>query len=149
MKFKPKKSHNLSVRKGKIDATTTFTAANQQIPTVSEEPVKGLGSWYDSSMKDIKRGLEIVELAIEGLLGINRCGLEDKLNVWCLQFMLIPKLFWPLLVYETCQLQLRQQKLKIKKFTRRWLGVPHGLPDVAMYCRKANLRLPLKSILEE
>ncbi|KAK3744150.1 hypothetical protein RRG08_064177 [Elysia crispata] len=38
---------------------------------------------------------------------------------------------------------------KINKFTRRWLGVPPGLTDVAVYCRKAMLRLPLKSILEE
>ena len=31
----------------------------------------------------------------------------------------------------------------------RWLRVPSGLTDVAMYCRKAKLRLPLKFILEE
>ena len=40
MKFKPKKSHSLSVRNGKINAT--FTVANQQISTVSQEPVKSL-----------------------------------------------------------------------------------------------------------
>ena len=43
MNFKPKKSHSLSVRKGKIDATTMFTVANKQIPMVSEESVKRLG----------------------------------------------------------------------------------------------------------
>ncbi|KAK3723335.1 hypothetical protein RRG08_059125 [Elysia crispata] len=67
LKFKPKKPRSLSVRKGKIDATTTFTVANQQIPTVSQEPVKSLGRWYDSSMKNTKRGLEAVKLATEGL----------------------------------------------------------------------------------
>ncbi|KAK3779422.1 hypothetical protein RRG08_015823 [Elysia crispata] len=77
MKFKPKKSCSLSVRKGRIDAATTFTVANQQIPT------------------------------------------------------------------------LRQIEAKINKFTRMWLGVPPGLTDVAMYCRKAKLRLSVKSILEE
>ena len=35
--FKPNKSLSLSVRKGEIDAATTFTIANNQIPTVSEE----------------------------------------------------------------------------------------------------------------
>ena len=102
IKFKPKKSGSLSVRKGKIDATTTFTMANQQIPMVSQEPVKSLGRWYDSSIKETKRGLETVELATEGLLAINRCGLQGKLKVCCPQFMLIPKLLWPLLVYEIC-----------------------------------------------
>ena len=149
MKFKPKKSRSLSVRKGKIDATTIFTVASQQIPTVSQEPVKSLGRWYDSSMKDTKRGLETVELATKGLLAIKRCGLQGKLKVWCLQFMLIPKLLWPLLVYEICSTTVEAIEAKINKFTRRWLGVPPGLTDVAMYCRKAKLRLPLKSILEE
>ena len=138
-----------SVRKGKIDATTIFTVASQQIPTVSQEPVKSLGRWYDSSMKDTKRGLETVKLAAEGLLAINRCGLQGKLKVWCLQFMLIPKLLWPLLVYEICSTTVEAIEAKINKFTRRWLVVPPGLTDVAMYCRKAKLRLPLKSILEE
>ena len=122
MKFKPKKSRSLSVRKGKIDATTIFTVASQQIPTVSQEPVKSLGRWYDSSMKDTKRGLETVELATEGLLAINRCGLQGKLKVWCLQFMLIPKLLCPLLVYEICSTTVETIEAKINKFTRRWLG---------------------------
>ena len=104
---------------------------------------------YDSSMKDTKRGLETVELATKGLLAINRCGLQGKLKVWCLQFMLIPKLLWPLLAYEICSTTVEAIEAKINKFTRRWLGVPPGLKDVAMYCRKAKLRLPLKSILEE
>ena len=74
MNFKPKKSCNLSVRKGKIVAATTFTVANKQIPTVSEEPVKSLGRWYDSSMKETKRGQETAEFASDGLLAVNRCG---------------------------------------------------------------------------
>ena len=100
-------------------------------------------------MKDTKRGLETVELATEGLLAMNRCGLQGKLKVWCLQFILIPKLLWPLLVYEICSTTVEAIEAKINNFTRRWLGVPPGLTDVAMYCRKVKLRLPLKSILEE
>ena len=45
---------------------------DKQIPRVSEEPVKSLGRWFDSSMKDTKRGQETAELATEGLLAINR-----------------------------------------------------------------------------
>ena len=68
MNFKPKKSRGLSVRKGKIDAAVMFTIANKQIPTLIEEPVKSLGRWYDTSMKDTKRGQEAAELATEDLL---------------------------------------------------------------------------------
>ena len=45
MKFKPKKSHSLSVRNGKIHATTSLLVAKQKIPTVSQEPVKSLGRY--------------------------------------------------------------------------------------------------------
>ncbi|KAK3738754.1 hypothetical protein RRG08_035634 [Elysia crispata] len=122
MKFKLKKSRSLSVRKDKIDATTTFTVANHQIPTVSQEPVRSLGRWYNSSMKDTKRGLETVDLATEGLLAINRCSLQGKLKVkvW---YTLIPKLLWPLLVYEICSNTVEAIEAKINKFTRRWLGL--------------------------
>ncbi|GFN88120.1 reverse transcriptase [Plakobranchus ocellatus] len=96
MEFKPKKSRSLSIRRGKVNEATTFTVAEQQIPTVSQEPVKSLGRWYDSSMKDTRRGAETLELASESLLAINKCGLQGKFKIWCLQFMLIPKLLWPL-----------------------------------------------------
>ncbi|KAK3791550.1 hypothetical protein RRG08_002907 [Elysia crispata] len=89
-------------------------------------------------MKDTKKGLETVELATEGLLAINRCGLLSKLKVWCLQFMVIPKILWPLMVYEICSTSVEAMEAQINKFT-----------DVAMYCSKAKLRRPLKSILEE
>ena len=60
-----------------------------------------------------------------------------------------PKLLWPRLVYEICSTTVEAIEDKINKFTKRWLGVPRDLTDVAMYSRKAKLRLPLKSILEE
>ncbi|GFO47836.1 reverse transcriptase [Plakobranchus ocellatus] len=63
--------------------------------------------------------------------------------------MLIPKLLWPLLVYDICSSTVEAIEAKINKYTRKWLEVPPGLSDVAMYCRKAKLKLPMKSILEE
>ncbi|GFO47088.1 reverse transcriptase [Plakobranchus ocellatus] len=38
---------------------------------------------------------------------------------------------------------------RINKYTRKWLKVPPGLSGVAMYCLKAKLKLPMKSILED
>ncbi|GFN97894.1 alpha-2-macroglobulin-like [Plakobranchus ocellatus] len=107
MEFKPKKSRSLSIKKGKVDEATTFTVADQQIQTVSQKPLKSLGRWYDSSMKDIRRGAE-TELASESLLAINKCGLQGKFKIWCLQFMLILKLSWPLLAYEICSTTEKQ-----------------------------------------
>ena len=63
--------------------------------------------------------------------------------------MLIPKLLWPLLVYEICSTTVDPIEAKIRRFTRRFQGVPPGLTGVATYCRKTKLKLTLKSILEE
>ncbi|GFN98048.1 reverse transcriptase [Plakobranchus ocellatus] len=135
MEFKPKKSRSLSIRKGNVDEAMTFTVAEQQIPTVSQEPVKSLGRWYDSSIKDTRRGAETLDLASESLLAINKCGLQGKFKIWCLQFMLIPKLLWPLLVYDICSTTVETIGAKINKYTTKRLGVPPGLSEVAMYCR--------------
>ncbi|GFO50091.1 reverse transcriptase [Plakobranchus ocellatus] len=78
MEFKPNMSRSLSMGKGKVDEATTFTVAEKQIPTVSQEPVKSLGRWYESSMKDTRRGAETLELASESLLAINKCGLQEE-----------------------------------------------------------------------
>ena len=117
MKLEPKKSRSLSISKGKINATTAFTVTNQQIPTISQEPVKSPGGWQDSSMKDTRRGLETVDFATEGLLAINRCGLQGKFKVWCLKFMLILKLLRTLLVYEICSTTVETIEAKINNFT--------------------------------
>ena len=149
MKFKPKKSRSLSLRKGKVAEDIRFSIAGQPIPTVSQEPVKSLGRWYDASLKDTKRGKETLEQTAEGLQAIEKSGLQGKHKLWCLQHMLIPKLLWPLLVYEITSSTVERIEAKINKFTRRWLHVPPCLTDVALYCRQAKLRLPLKSIVEE
>ncbi|GFO46708.1 reverse transcriptase [Plakobranchus ocellatus] len=119
MEFKPKKSRSLSIRKGKVDETMTFTVAEQQIPTDSQEPIKSLGRWYGSSMKDTRRGAKTLELASESLLAINKCGLQGKFKIWCLQFIIIPKLLWPLLVYDICSTTVEAIEAKINKYTRK------------------------------
>ena len=63
--------------------------------------------------------------------------------------MLIPKLLWPLLIYEVSSSTVETIEGKINKFTRKWLEVPPGLSDVALYCANAKLTLPFKSVLEE
>ena len=58
---------------------------------------------------------------------------------------------WPLLkvIYNICSSTVEAMEAKIKKYTRKCLGVPPCLTDIAFYCRQAKLKLPLKSILEE
>ncbi|GFO34521.1 reverse transcriptase [Plakobranchus ocellatus] len=54
MEFKPKKSRSLSIRKGKVNEATTFTVAEQQIPTVSQEQSRASEDVYDISSTTVE-----------------------------------------------------------------------------------------------
>ena len=58
-------------------------------------------------------------------------------------------LLWSLLVYEIVTSTVESLEAKINKYTRKWLGLPLGSSDVALYCREAKLKLSFKSIVEE
>lgn len=63
--------------------------------------------------------------------------------------MLIPRLLWPLLIYDVTMCTVEAIERKISTAMRKWLGVPPSLTDVALYCKKAKLVLPFKSVAEE
>jgi hypothetical protein len=149
MKFKPTKSRSLSLKKGILDNHVKFRIGGQVIPTVAEEPVKSLGRWYTCSLKDTEQGKQIRQVADNGLNTIGKTQLQGKFKVWIVQFMLIPKLLWPLLIYEIGLSTVEAIERRISSCTRKWLGLPPGLTTVALYSKNAKLRLPLKSVVEE
>ncbi|XP_005112736.1 uncharacterized protein LOC101856396 [Aplysia californica] len=118
-------------------------------PSVSEEAVKSLGRWHDETLKDTRQSKEKALSTDSGLKKIDRSPLPGRHRVWCLQHMLTSMLLWPLLVYEIATSAVEAMEAKINKFTRKWLAVPPGLSDVALYCRQVKLRLPLKTLVEE
>ena len=67
---------------------------------MSDLQVKSLGRWYDESMKDTNQVKETSKTLQEGLHKIERCPLQGKYKVWCLQHVFIQMLLWPLLAYE-------------------------------------------------
>ncbi|GFN73592.1 reverse transcriptase [Plakobranchus ocellatus] len=77
------------------------------------------------------------------------CSKEDETRRYGACISCLFSNFYGLLVYDICPSTVEAIEAKINKYTRKWLGVPPGLSDVSMYCRKAKLKLPMKSILEE
>ena len=146
MKFKPR---SLSLRKGRVNQNINFKVGGQRIPSVSEEPMKNLGRWFDESLKDINQAKETSRTLQEGLHKINRCPLQGKFKIWCQQHIFIPMLLWPLLVYEIATSTVQSEEAKINKYTQKWLGLLQGLSDLTLYCRQAKLELPFNSIVEE
>ncbi|RVE62103.1 hypothetical protein OJAV_G00177210 [Oryzias javanicus] len=74
-----------------------FHIGEHPIPTISEKPVKSLGRWCDASLKDKE---QLRKDIASGLEKIDRTLPPAKLELWCMQYGLLPHLLWPLTLYK-------------------------------------------------
>ena len=147
MKFKAKKSRSLTIQKGK-QRQQKFTIAGEQMPTVKEQPVKSLGSWYSGTLSDRSQGVAIMQQAEHGLKAIDRTKLPGKHKIWCLQFALYPRLAWPLTMYEVALWRVVMIDRTCNTNIRKWLGQPPTINTSSLYRQKGALQLSLTSIVE-
>ncbi len=147
MKLKPSKSRSISIVRGKL-VDQRFHIDETPIPTVLEMPVKSLGRWYNASLKDSDQSDQLREETIKGLDSINNTLIPGKLKLWCLQFGLLPRLMWPLTVYEVPITKIEKLERTVSSYIKKWLGLPRCLSNIGLYGRSA-LELPFSSLTEE
>ena len=148
MKAKPKKSRSISLVRGTICDIHFFIGGNI-IPTVREQPDKSLGRLYAFPLTDRHRGVEVQRTALEGLHAIEKSELPGKLKAWCFQHGLLPRLLWPLQIFEISLSRVETIQQHISKYLRKWLGVPPCFSTVGLYTATGMLQVPFSSITEE
>ncbi|MGH0170606.1 UNVERIFIED_CONTAM: hypothetical protein FKN15_059684 [Acipenser sinensis] len=79
---------------------------------------------------------------------LDSSALPGKLKLWCFQFGLLPRLLWPLTVYEVSLTTVEKLEALISSYIRKWLGVPRCLSRVGLY-GKGILQLPVSALTEE
>lgn len=78
MLFKPTKSRSLVLKKGRVADKFRFSIAGTSIPTISEKPIKSLGKFFDSSLRDTASIKNTCE-ELEGRLNdVDKYGLLGK-----------------------------------------------------------------------
>ncbi len=70
-------------------------------------------------------------------------------EAWLYQHGILPRILWPLLVYEVPISTLETLERKVSSHLRKWLGLPKSLSSIALYGHHNKLQLPLKSLEEE
>ncbi|GFO14033.1 reverse transcriptase [Plakobranchus ocellatus] len=147
--FKPKKSQSLSIRKSKLDEKCLLHSSQSKYTKdksrASQEPWKMVWLIHDRHQAWIRSFIA----SFSGSAIYGQVWLARKVQSVVSPVMLIPKLLWLLLEYEISTSTIESVEAKINRFTRKWLGVPLCLTDVAIYYRKAKLRFPLRSIVKE
>ncbi|XP_039516167.1 receptor-type tyrosine-protein phosphatase beta-like [Pimephales promelas] len=124
MKIKPAKSRSLSIRKG---------------------PVRSLGRSYTADLSDRQMGETVRKQLADGLARINQSQLPGKYKVWSYQFILYPRVMWPLKMSEVPSSVANKMDELANSFIRKWLGLPRCLSEVGLFGRN-TLQLPLRSI---
>jgi hypothetical protein len=149
MKFKAKKSRSLIIKRGQVSQRFTLQVQGENIPSIVESPIKCLGKWFDSSLKDKNNTAQVKQQLQEGLKQIDQTGLPGKFKTWLYQHGLLPRLLWPLMLYEITSTAVEGLERTINRHLRRWLGVPPSFSSIGLYGRSNQLQLPISSVMEE
>ena len=99
MEIKLSKCRSLSLPKENCKEIK-FSVSGNEIPTIHEKSVKSLGRCYSRPLIDRHRWQNLRKQQQDGLRSMDKCDLMNKDKIWCIYFGLIPKLAWPLQIYE-------------------------------------------------
>ncbi|XP_063080140.1 uncharacterized protein LOC134470047 [Engraulis encrasicolus] len=149
MSFKPGKSRSLVLRKGKVTDRFRFRLGDTTIPSVSEKPVKSLGKLFTGDLKDTRARQTASDDLNQWLSAVDKSGLPGKFKAWIYQHNILPRLLWPLLMYEIPVTTVESFERKISQHLRRWLGLPRSLSSIALFGHGTKLQLPFSSVTEE
>ena len=106
LEFRADKSR--SIVKGRSMNTTPFSVSKASvqpevpspIPSIHCRPIKFLGRIIDGSISDRNSSEELKDKLLAGLTVIDRSHFTGTQRLWILQHLLIPRIQWPLLIYE-------------------------------------------------
>ena len=148
MKFKAVKCRSLVIEAGKV-TEKPVEVSGEVIPNIKKQGVKSLGRWYKYPVSDRGRSKEFMLQVDEGVKAIDKSWLRGKWKCWSYHHVLLPKLLWPLTVYDIPLSAVEAAEKRINRFLRKWLSVPRCLSSVAFYNNSFMLQLPFKALTEE
>ena len=146
--IKPGKCRSLVIIKGELSKKTPEIDGTP-ITSITEKPVKYLGKVYDKSLGDREQIEEVTKEVKGSLRKIERCKVPGRYKAWMLQHILLPKLMWPLTIYNVPLTKVGEiQKLLTRKL-KKWLGLPRSLSEACLYARTSKLQMPFRELTEE
>ena len=100
MSFRASKSRSMVIDNGIVIDISPFSLKREIIPSIHANPVRFLGRTIDFNASDKHSVDKFVTEVLSGLKLIDKSSHKGIHKVWILQNMLIPRLCWPLLIYE-------------------------------------------------
>ena len=148
VKIKPSKCRSLSLLKWNCKEIK-FSVGGNKIPTIREKSGNSLGTGYSLPLTDRHRWQDLRKQLQNGLRSIDKYDHMNNDKIWCIYFGLIPKLAWPMQIYEVSLTKVDTMTRLFCKFIKKWLGVPDSKANVALYSSSTKLKLPTLSLVDE
>ena len=148
LEVRPEKCRSLVIIDGKLSRRTP-TINNKPITSITEKPIKYLGKTYNRTLNDREQTKDILEDLEKSLKKLEKCRVPGRYKAWMVQNTLIPKLIWPLTIYEIPETKVKEMQGKITMKLKKWLGLPRSLSVECLYTKTGKLQLPLKELSEE
>ena len=61
----------------------------------------------------------------------------------------MPRIMWPLTVYDVVITHVEAMQRQFNKYMKRWLGVPNSMTNIALHSSHTKVTLPVKFLVEE
>ena len=111
------------------------------VPSIHSRPIKFLGRIIDGSISDRNSSAELTDKLLSGLSVIDKPHFTGTPKLWILQHLLIPRIQWPLLIYEIPISLAFKLEQKVPIFIRKWLHLHHSTLFLSIAVSIANQKL--------
>ena len=79
-----------------------------------------MGKWFDASLNDKDNVKKLKNHVEDGLKKIDRCGLPGKFKAWLYQHVLLPRLIWPMMLYDIPSTAVEALERLTSRHLRKW-----------------------------
>ena len=129
-----------------VSKTSVQPEVRSPIPSIHSRPIKFLGCITDGSISDRNSSVELKDKLLERSSVIDRSHFTGTQKLWILQHLLIPRIQWPLLIYEIPFSLAFKLEQKVSVFIRKWLHLYHSTSSLCFYSSASPCSLPIKSL---
>ena len=126
LEVKTEKCRSLVIIKGEVSKKTP-SIGGHPITSITEKPVKYLGKEYNSTLTEKEQIEETMKDLKNSLRKIEKCKVPGRYKAWMVQHMLLPRLLWPLTIYNFPSSKVEAMQRQITAKLKKWLGLPRSL----------------------
>ena len=98
------------------------------------------------SLSDSNSSGELADKVLAVLRTIEKSHFIGTQKLWILQQLLIPRIQWPLLIYEVPISLAFKLKQKVSVSIRKWLHLHHSTSSPCFYSSTSSCPLPIQSL---